>query len=244
MTDSLCRLETHAGWAEIIINRPERRNSLIPPLAGEICQAIEHLDQDDAVAAIVLRGQDGYFCSGIDLKALQEDPPPEWAGKDTGAIRAMHLALYRCTTPVIAALERFAINAGASLALACDLIICGESAFFQIGEVRQGAGIPMNAAWLKIKATEIVAARLAFLGDRVTARELLNLGLATEIQPDDQVVTRCREIARQMAGHPAGATRKIKRSLQAQRQIDDPETWFPQSSANTLKGAPLLKEKP
>ena len=244
MTDPLCRIQAHDGWAEIVINRPERRNSLIPPLAGEIRRAIEDLDQDDAIAAIVLRGEGGYFCSGIDLKALQEDPPPEWADKDTGAIRAMHLALYRCTTPVIAALERFAINAGASLALACDLIVCGESAFFQIGEIRQGAGIPMNAAWLKIKTTEIVAARLAFLGDRVTARELLDLGLATEIQPDDQVVARCREIADQMAGHPAGATRRIKQSLQAQRQIGNPEDYFPQSGTNALKGAPLLKEKP
>ena len=237
----LCIVERHSGWAEIIINRPERRNSIIPPLAAEIRNAIEALDNEPDIAAIVLRGEGGYFCSGIDLKALQQDPPPDWAGKDTGDIRNMHLALYRCKVPVIAALERFAINAGASLALACDLIICGEKAFFQIGEIHQGAGIPMNAAWLKIKTTELVAARLALMGDRVSPHELLQLGLVTEIFPDDQVVQRCQEIAQRLAETPPGASRKIKESLQAQRQIDDPEAFFPQSSTNALKDAQMLK---
>lgn len=203
--------------------------------------AIEHLDADENIAAIVLRGEGGYFCSGIDLKALQAEPPPDWAKKETTDIRDMHLALFHCTTPVIGALERFAINAGASLALACDLIVCGESAFFQIGEIQQGADIPMNAAWLKIKTTEQVAARLTLLGDRVSPKEMLDLGLITEIQSDENVVGRCQEIAAGMAAFPKGASQTIKKSLQAQRQIGDPELFFPKSSANALKSAALLK---
>ena len=86
-----------------------------------------------------------------------------------------------------------------------------------------------------------MAARLAFIGDRVSPAELLDLGLITEIQPDDAVTSRCQELASQMGQMPAGATRKIKESLIQQRQIADPEQFFPQSSANALKGAPLLK---
>jgi len=234
-------IERHDGWAEIVINRPERRNSLIPPLAGEITQAIEELQSIDEIAAIILRGEGGYFCSGIDLKALQQDPPPEWAKSRTGDVRSMHLAMYRCETPIIAALEKFAINAGASLAFACDLIIAGESAFLQIGEIQQGAAIPMNAAWLKIKTTEFVAARLAYLGDRVTSAELMTLGLITESVSDDHVVDRCREIARLLAGYPAGAPSSIKKSLMAQRGITDPDAFFPQGNPDALKDAPLLK---
>lgn len=144
--------------------------------------------------------------------------------------------------PVIASVEKFAINAGASLALACDLIVCGESAFFRIGEVHQGAGIPMNAAWWKIKTTELVAARLALIGDRVSPAELLDLGLITEIQPDNSVTSRCQELAEKMGQMPTGATCKIKESLIQQRQIADPEQFFPSSSTNALKGAPLLKQ--
>ncbi|MCH8257649.1 MAG: enoyl-CoA hydratase/isomerase family protein, partial [Proteobacteria bacterium] len=77
-------IERCDGWAEIVINRPERRNALIPPLAGEITAAIHTLQDEDEIACIILRGEGGYFCSGIDLKALQQDPPPDWAGKDVG----------------------------------------------------------------------------------------------------------------------------------------------------------------
>ena len=88
----------------------------------------------------------------------------------------MHLALYRCKKPIIAALEKFAINAGASLAFACDLIVAGETAFLQIGEIQQDVSIRMNAAWLKIKTTEFQAARLASLGDRVLAPRVAPTG--------------------------------------------------------------------
>jgi enoyl-CoA hydratase len=66
--------------------------------------------------------------------------------KDVGDARSMHLALYRCKKPIIAALEKFAINSGASLAFACDLIVAGETAFIQISEIQPGVRIPMNAA--------------------------------------------------------------------------------------------------
>ena len=236
------RLDIHEGWAEIIIERPDRRNSLIPPLAGEIRDHIEQSNEDDNISAIVLRGEGGYFCSGIDLKALQADPPPPWAGKDVGDVRSMHMALYHCKKPVIAALEKFAINAGASLAFACDLIVAGETAFLQIGEIQQGVGIPMNAAWLKIKTTEFRAARLAFLGDRVKAPELLRLGLISECVSDDSVVERCNEIAATIAGYPAGAAVAIKQSIVAQRGIDSPEDFFPQTGNSALNSAKMLKD--
>ena len=236
------RLDMHEGWAEIIIERPDRRNSLIPPLAGEIRDYIEQSNEDDNISAIVLRGEGGYFCSGIDLKALQSDPPPPWTGKDVGDVRSMHMALYHCKKPVIAALEKFAINAGASLAFACDLIIAGETAFLQIGEIQQGVGIPMNAAWLKIKTTEFQAARLAYLGDRVKAPELLRLGLISECVSDDRVVERCNEIAATIASYPTGAAEAIKQSLVAQRGIDSPEDFFPHAGNSALNSAKMLKD--
>ena len=152
------------------------------------------------------------------------------------------MALYYCKKPVIAALEKFAINAGASLAFACDLIVAGETAFLQIGEIQQGVGIPMNAAWLKIKTTEFQAARLAFLGDRVKAPELLRLGLISECVSDDSVVERCNEIAATIAGYPAGAAVAIKQSLVAQRGIDSPEDFFPHAGNSALNTAKMLKD--
>ena len=98
------RVEQGEGWAEIVLNRPDRRNSLIPPLAGEVTQALEGLQQEEAVQSSLLRGEGGYFCSGIDLKALQADPPPDWSGKQVGDVRTMHLALFNCRKPIILSL--------------------------------------------------------------------------------------------------------------------------------------------
>jgi len=235
-----CYTNINDGWAELVLNRPDRRNSLVPPLFAEVIEALEDLDKREDVSVIVLRGEDGYFCSGIDLKALQQDPPPDWDGAPVSDGRGMHLALYRCETPIIGALEKFAINAGAALAFACDILVGGESAFLQIGEIQQGAGIPMNAAWLKIKTTEQNAARLALYGDRVTVPQLIELGLATECVPDDQVVARCTEIAERIAGFPAGSAKQIKRSLGDQRGITDPEAFFPTGGGAALMTAGMV----
>jgi enoyl-CoA hydratase/carnithine racemase len=234
-------LEHKSGWAEIVLDRPERRNSLIPALADEVRQHLIDLQAQDDTRCILLRGNEGYFCSGIDLKALQQ-PDPDAPPTNGDEIRQMHLALYHCRKPVIAALERFAINAGASLAFACDLIIGGETAFLQIGEIQQGSGIPMNAAWLKIKTSEFNAARLAFYGDRLTTPELVALGLATESVADDQVVNRCREVAERIASFPAGAPETIKDALIAQRQIDNPDHFFRKPPNRALNTAAMVKE--
>ena len=227
------------GFAEIVINRPERRNALIPEVAEGVITALAEADQDENVAAVILRGQGGYFCSGIDLKALQSGASTGNARKD--AIRHMHLALYHYRKPVIAAFERFGINAGCALALACDLVVAGESSFIQIGEIQQGAPIPINAAWMRLKFPESVLARMAFIGDRITGPEMYRLGVATECVPDEEVLPRSREIATRIAGFPPGGPINIKRSIVGQRRIDDVESWFTRPRSNALQTAKMLK---
>ena len=227
----------HTGWAEVILNRPERRNSIIAPLSIALKQKLLELEQDNMVNCVVLRGEGGFFCSGIDLKALQADPPPPWRDQQFNSWRDLHICMYHYSKPIIGAFEKYGINAGAALALACDLLVSGETAFLQIGEIQQGAGMPMNAAWLKLKTTEQVASRLAFMGDRVTGPELFRLGLAAECVPDADVVSRCQEIAERIAGFPPGASVTVKKSIIDQRGIDDVETYFSSGGGKTLLNA-------
>ena len=231
----------HDGWAELVLNRPERRNSLIPPLFAEVISAIEELNAIEDISVILLRGEGGYFCSGIDLKALQQEPPQDWDGAAISDARSMHLTLYRSQIPIIGALESFAINAGVAMAFSCDILIGGENAFLQIGEIQQGAGIPMNAAWMKIKTTEFNAARLALLGDRIGIADLLRMGLVSECVPDDAVVKRCREIAKRIAGFPPGSAKQIKQTIIQQRGIEDLEAFFQSGGGAALKTAPMVK---
>jgi enoyl-CoA hydratase/carnithine racemase len=229
----LVLVERHDGWAEVRLNRPERRNSIIAPLSIAIKEALLELEGDNTVNCVVLRGEGGYFCSGIDLKALQADPPPPWRNEQFSSWRDLHICMYRYSKPIIGAFEKYGINAGAALALACDVLVVGETAFLQIGEIQQGAGMPMNAAWLKLKTTEQVAARLAFLGDRVFGPELVRLGLAAECVADSDVVNRCQEIAARIASFPAGASVTVKQSIIEQRGIADIEAYFSDGGGST-----------
>ncbi len=233
-------IEKHDGWAEIVLNRPERRNALIPPMAGEITQAVDGLQADKEIASILIRGEGGYLCSGIDLKALQADPAPEWQGKEVGDVRSMHMALYRCRKPLLCALERFAINAGAALVFACDLTIASDTSFLQIGEIQQGADIPMNAGWLKLKYTEQVLLRLSLVGDRVLGPELVSLGLALQSVDEDQVVQTLRALAKRIASFPEGASETIIQRIRGMRP-EDAESVFPHSDNQALLTASQVR---
>lgn len=230
-------VERRDGFAEVIINRPERRNALVGPLLEELTGTLRTLATDDDVAAIVFRGEGGYFCSGHDLKELQADPPPPWAGTLAAIFRETNIALFEFPKPIVGALERFAINAGAALALSCDILIAGESAFLQVGEIQQGAGIANNAAWLRLRAGEAVTARITLYGDRVPSAELHRLGLATEVVADGEVVSRANAIAQRMAGFPRGAPARHKADIRAQSGIADVRKWFREQSHSVLLSA-------
>jgi len=232
--ETLVKTERHDGWAEVVLNRPDRRNSIIAPLSEALAAALQATAEDDGVQAVILRGEGGYFCSGIDLKALQADPPPPWRERQGESWRALHLALYRYPKPVIGAFEKYGINAGAALALACDVLVAGETAFLQVGEIQQGSPAPMNMAWLNLKVPEPIAARLVLYGDRVAGPELVRLGLAAECVADDGVVARCREIAARLASFPPGAPAVIKAGIIAQRQVADPDTFFRRQGGSSV----------
>lgn len=236
-SDELIKVVRHEGWAELILNRPQRRNALIGPLLERLTVALGFLAADDAVEAIVFRGEGGAFCSGHDLTELQAQPRPPWAETLAVIFRETNIALFNFPKPIVGALEKCAINAGAALALSSDILIAGETAFLQVGEIQQGAPIANNAAWLRLKAGEAVASRITLYGDRVPARELHRLGLAAEVVPDGEVVSRASAIAERLAGFPHGAAGRHKADVRAQSGISDAETWFRKQTNTALLSA-------
>jgi len=224
----------------IVLNRPERRNALIGPLADELAETIETLNADPDISVLVVRGAGGAFCSGLDLKEFAADPPPAWVPEFGGKWQRVHRALFDSEKVVVGALERAAVNGGAALALACDFLVAGESAFVQVGEVQQGMPAPMNMAWLRLRHSEALAARVALLGDRIHGPELVRLGLAFESVPDDRVVAAADELAERLAPHDPSGIRRIKVSLRRTVVADSAEEWFARSlNADPLAGVRL-----
>ena len=225
-TESAVLLERHEGWAEIVLNRPDRRNAIDGALADGLLEALAAVQADATLRAVVLRGAGGAFCSGLDLKAFGATPQLAWVPGFGVHWRSVHVALASLRPVLLVALERFAINGGAALVLAGDLAVCGEGAFLQIAEIRLGMAAPNNLAWLRLRHPESVAARLALTGDKVGAAELLALGVVNEVVADDAVLSRCRVRAAEIASFPAAGVAAIKPALRAAWMGTSPEAWF------------------
>jgi len=207
----------------VILNRPERKNSVTAELAVELRDALRSVNADGSVGCIVLQGADGVFCSGIDLKAAGDGQKPA----PLAAWPSVHAELYRCGVPVVAALEKYAINAGAALAFAAHVVVAGETSFMQVSEIAIGVAAPMNQAWLHLRHSPAVADRLTLLADRVPAPELLRLGVVTEAVADDAVLARANELGDRIAAYPASGREGIARTWKRLRgTIEDPDAWF------------------
>ncbi|MEM8923525.1 MAG: enoyl-CoA hydratase/isomerase family protein [Actinomycetota bacterium] len=212
--------------AQVRLNRPERRNALTGPLADRLVEVLTELDADDAVSVIAIGGAGGAFCSGLDLKAFNADPKPDWVADFGARWRRVHELLFDSDRIIVGALERAAVNGGAALALACDFLVAGDGAFLQVGEIQQGMAAPMNTAWLRLRHTEAISARVALLGDRIHGPELVRLGLAHASVADDEVWPEALALAERLAAHDPNGARRIKTALRRTGIDDDAEAWF------------------
>ncbi|MEZ5559483.1 MAG: enoyl-CoA hydratase/isomerase family protein [Pseudomonadales bacterium] len=223
--DEVVAIVRHEGWAEVVLSRPERKNAITGPLGIALGAALANLDDDPDVQLILLRGAGGAFCSGLDLKEFNADPAPAWLDDFQNIWRGAHRALFEFSKPIVGALERYAINGGAALAIACDLLVVGDGAFLQVGEVQLGMAAPYNLAWLSLRHGEAVNAQVALVGDRLSGAELCRLGLAQRCVPDEAVLSEAQALCERLAGYPPGALRGIKAGLRA-RLTAGADEWF------------------
>ncbi|WP_219412451.1 enoyl-CoA hydratase/isomerase family protein [Pseudonocardia nigra] len=208
MSAATVLVERHGPRADVILNRPRRRNAIIRETIGRLQTAFAELEHDPGVAAIVVRGAGGCFCSGLDL--AEPDLPAVGA-----AWADLHLRIHAMTTPTVAALERAAINAGAALALACDLLVAGETAILQVKEAAMGMTPPVNLAWMATKYPMALALRLTLGCEPMDAAQLVTAGIAMRSVPDDDVVIEAQRLADAIARYPNRAARAVKRDVSA-----------------------------
>ena len=224
----------HDGWGELVLSRPARRNALTGRMAIEARAGLGALIAAGS-KAIVLRGEGGFFSSGLDLDAFAATPPPPWRASWPQDWSGFHQDLYRSPAVIVGALERFAINGAASLALACDLLVVGDDAYLLVGEAAIGMNAPMNIAWLRLRTTEAIAAQLALGAERIHAADLQRLGLAYKIVGKDHVVEEARSLAAKLASYRGEALAAIKFGLR--RPVTNPEDLFDANAAAGFRTA-------
>lgn len=226
MPDREVQVERSAdGVVVLSIDRPGSRNALDWETWRQLLAALEESEADDAVRAVVLTGAGGCFSAGGDMKSSPA------AGGDVFApsarLRLGHRvvrALYHLSKPTVAAVEGFALGAGWSLALAADVVVSADDAFFAAPFVQRGLVPDAGAAWfLARRAGHHVAAEIIFTGQRLPASRAAAAGLVSRLVPPHRALPEAMDLAAVLAGGPADALGLAKRLLHhaAGADLDD-----------------------
>ncbi|MBJ7522501.1 MAG: crotonase/enoyl-CoA hydratase family protein [Solirubrobacteraceae bacterium] len=202
--------ERRDGVLLITLNRPEARNAVNLALAEGLAAALEELDGDPKLAVGVLTGAGGGFCAGMDLKAFAAGEPRPWIeGRGFAGIVEAPPA-----TPLIAAVEGFAVAGGLEIALACDLIVAAGGAKLGVPEVKRSI-VAAGGALLRLpqRLPAGIAAEMALTGDPITAERAHDLGLVNRVAEPGQAVEVALELAAAIAANGPLALAATKRIL-------------------------------
>ena len=200
-------VEHRDGVALLTIDRPRRRNAVDLATARLISAALTELDADPALRVAVLTGASGFFSAGMDLAAYAatgERPVDEDRG-------GFGLVGRPPAKPIIAAVEGPALGGGFEIALACDLIVAGESAVFGLPEVKRGL-VAAGGGLLRLpqRIPRNIATEATLTGRPLTAARCAELGLVNAVVPDGEALAAALELAAEIAANAPLAVRASK----------------------------------
>ena len=218
MTDDV-RVEAHGAWRKLVLNRPDKLNAVNAAMLTRLIGAIDDAEKDGATRALLLTGEGRGFCAGQelgpDVTPAPSGPPDLEHLADTyhhevvRRIRASRL-------PVVCAVNGVAAGAGASFALACDIVLAGKSARFVQAFVKIGLVPDSGSSFFLTRLIGEARARaLAMLGDSVTADQAQAWGMIWKTVDDAALMSEAEAIVGQLVQSPSAALSAMKRMFAA-----------------------------
>ena len=207
--------------ALVTLDRPERMNAMAFDVMVPLRQRLEDLGRENDVRVVVLTGAGHGFCSGADLENPGTVPDVDGLTLPTMALRSMELldevvrTLRRLHQPVIAAVNGPAIGGGFCLALATDIRLASESAYFRAAGINNGlTAAELGLSYLLPRAVGSArAAEIMLTGRDVDADEAARIGLVTAVLPGDELLGACYELAERICGWSRAGVELTKRML-------------------------------
>jgi 2-(1,2-epoxy-1,2-dihydrophenyl)acetyl-CoA isomerase len=205
------------GVARITLNRPDRLNSFNEGMLLELAHALDLLEEEKEARLMVLTGAGRGFCAGADLSVGL----PEGPGADIGLVLERHYnplisRIRNLPLPVLALVNGVAAGAGASFALACDLVLAAHSAKFVLAFARIGLVPDAGLTYFLVERIGSArAAGLALLGGEIDAREAERVGLIYKSVEDAELTSVSDDLIARLASAPTKALALTKKALQA-----------------------------
>ena len=216
-------LTTDGPAARILLNRPDALNAWNEQFGRDLLDAVTTVAEDDGLRALLITGAGRGFSSGADLKEQRSAGDGGTADLSARLKEIYHpiiTSLREMPKPVVAAVNGPAVGIGCSLALAADLIVAAESAYFLLAFVNIGL-IPDggSTAFLPARVGYARAAEMAMLGERVPAEQALDWGLVNRVVPDGDLQGAADALLQLLAQGPttsyAGSKRLLNRRMYA-----------------------------
>lgn len=197
--------------ARIVLERPEKRNTLDTAMCREFEKQLIELNEDTRVRVIIICGQSNVFCAGLDI---EEQLKGNKNVLDAFA-RVIH-ALDAATKPIIAAVNGPAVAQGVAMLYHCDLVYCGEHALFSMPFLALGQTPRYGTSLLAVKSAGYkLAAQKLLLSEPISASEAVAMGIVNHIVEDDKVIALANASALRLATLPPQALQASKRLLKA-----------------------------
>ena len=216
--------------AHIVLNRPDKRNSMVPAFWNELPEIVRDIDTHAKARVIVISSTGPHFCAGLDLSVFQQGPKKERTAREKRLQRVTHGAhfydevrfmqrslscLEEARMPVLVAIQGGAIGGGVDLATACDIRYATEDAFLCIQEINIGMTADVGTFPRLVKLIpEGIVRELAYSGRRMPASEAQAVGLVNKVFPDhESMLEGVMEVARGIASQAPLAIYGSKRMI-------------------------------
>jgi enoyl-CoA hydratase/carnithine racemase len=192
------------------LNRPAKRNAMTSSMYVALADILNEAAKDERARVVLWHGAGDSFCAGNDVEDFLKNPP---GPGESPQARLMN-ALIDFDKPLIAAVHGAAIGGGTTMLTHCDFVYAGESTKFQMPFAKL-ALVPEFGSSCSVPATigHIRAAELILLGLPFDAKRAADLGLVTQVVPDQNLLAAATETARKLAAMPAGAQQASKRLM-------------------------------
>ncbi|MBJ7329946.1 MAG: enoyl-CoA hydratase/isomerase family protein [Solirubrobacteraceae bacterium] len=211
-------IERRGAVATIELRRPDALNAWNREVSRDLTAALEEVAADDDIRAVGLTGEGRAFCSGADLKAggPAEDAEPDLRASLVEQYNPVILGVRAMPKPVVSLVNGPAVGVGCSLALAGDIVVSADSAYFLLAFVNIGL-VPDGgaSAFVPARAGLARATEMAMLGERIPAPQALEWGLVNRVVPADQLAAEGAALLDRLAEGPTRAYAGIKRQFNA-----------------------------
>ena len=212
-------LDVNGGVARLSLNRPDKLNSFTGAMHAELRHALDAVQASQSIRVLVITGAGRAFCAGQDL--ADPDMAVGATMPDIGNVveqnyKPLILRLQDLRVPTVAMVNGVAAGAGASLALACDLVIAGKSASFLQAFSKIGLIPDTGGTWFLPQRVGMARAMgLAMLADKLPAEKAAEWGLIWQVVDDAELQATVDKLATQLAGMPTKALARTRQAMHA-----------------------------